>query len=181
MSRIGKKPVDVPKGVKVAVNNRTISVEGPKGKLEWTHRPEVSVEAGDGRVCVSVDDGLVGDKRVRALWGTTRALINNMMVGVSTGYEKKLLIQGVGWTADVAGQTLKLNVGFANTVEVPIPAGVNVTVAKQLITVSGADKQAVGQFAAATRGKRPPEPYNGKGIRYADEVVRKKEGKQFGK
>ncbi len=181
MSRIGKKPVEVPKGVKVAVNGTTISVEGPKGKLEWTHRPEVNVQAEDGRVSVSVDDSLVGDKRVRALWGTTRALINNMMTGVSKGYEKKLEIHGVGWTASVGGQTLKLNVGFANTVELPIPAGVNVAVEKQLITVTGADKQAVGQFAAAVRSKRPPEPYNGKGIRYSDEVVRKKEGKQFGK
>ncbi|HHN77949.1 MAG TPA: 50S ribosomal protein L6, partial [Phycisphaerales bacterium] len=137
MSRIGKKPVEVPKGVKVAVNGATISVEGPKGKLEWTHRPEVSVHAEDGRVSVTVDESLVGDKRVRALWGTTRALINNMMTGVSTGYEKKLEIHGVGWTASVGGQTLKLNVGFANTVELPIPAGVNVAVEKQLITVTG--------------------------------------------
>ncbi len=181
MSRIGKKPVEVPKGVKVAVNGATISVEGPKGKLEWTHRPEVNVQAENGRVCVTVDESLVGDKRVRALWGTTRALINNMMIGVSKGYEKKLEIHGVGWTADVSGQKLRLNVGFANTVELPIPAGVNVAVEKQLITVTGADKQAVGQFAAATRSKRPPEPYNGKGIRYSDEIVRKKEGKQFGK
>ena len=181
MSRIGKKPVDVPKGVKVAVADRRISVEGPKGKLEWTHRPEVQVSADEKAVAVAVDESLLGDRRVRALWGTTRALINNMMIGVSKGYEKKLEIHGVGWTAAVAGQSLKLNVGYANAIEMPIPVGVTVAVEKQLITITGADKQVVGQFAAACRATRPPEPYNGKGIRYADEIVRKKEGKQFGK
>ena len=180
MSRIGKKPVDVPKGVKVAVADRRISVEGPKGKLEWTHRPEVQVSADEKAVAVAVDESLLGDRRVRALWGTTRALINNMMIGVSKGYEKKLEIHGVGWTAAVAGQSLKLNVGYANAIEMPIPVGVTVAVEKQLITITGADKQVVGQFAAACRATRPPEPYNGKGIRYADEIVRKKEGKQFG-
>jgi large subunit ribosomal protein L6 len=181
MSRIGKKPVAVPKGVKFSVSDRTVSVEGPKGSLSWTHRPEVSVSEEGGQVSVSVDESIQGDKKVRALWGTTRALINNMMTGAATGYTKKLEIHGVGWTAAVAGTNLKLNVGFANTIEMPIPAGVAVTVEKQFITIQGADKQAVGQFAAAARAKRPPEPYNGKGIRYADEIIRKKEGKQFGK
>ena len=181
MSRIGKKPVSVPKGVKVAIADRTVSVEGPKGTLTFTHRPEVSVAEADGQVTVSVDESLLGEKRVRALWGTTRALINNMMTGAEKGYTKKLEIHGVGWTAAVAGTNLKLNVGYANTIEMPIPTGVAVTVEKQLITIEGADKQAVGQFAAAARAKRPPEPYNGKGIRYADEIIRKKEGKQFGK
>ncbi|MBZ0172517.1 MAG: 50S ribosomal protein L6 [Phycisphaerales bacterium] len=181
MSRIGKKPVAVPKGVKVAIADRTVSVEGPKGKLQWTHRPEVRVAAEGAEVNVSVDEASAGEKRVRALWGTTRALINNMVVGVNQGYEKKLEIHGVGWTAALAGQVLKLNVGFANTIEMAIPAGVNVAVEKQFITINGADKQAVGQFASAARAKRPPEPYNGKGIRYASEIIRKKEGKQFGK
>lgn len=181
MSRIGKKPVAVPKGVKVSVADRTINVEGPKGKLSWTHRPEVSVSEADGSVTVAVDESIQGEKKVRALWGTTRALIHNMMIGAAEGYTKKLEIHGIGWTAAVAGTNLKLNVGFANTVEVAIPTGVNVTTEKQLITVVGADKQAVGQFAAKTRSVRPPEPYKGKGIRYADEIIRKKEGKQFGK
>tara|TARA_Y100001933_G_scaffold198695_1_gene199570 strand:- start:86 stop:631 length:546 start_codon:yes stop_codon:yes gene_type:complete len=181
MSRIGKKPVSVPKGVKVSIADRKVSVEGPKGTLSFTHRPEVAVSEADGQVTVSVDDKIAGDRKVRALWGTTRALINNMMTGASTGYTKKLEIQGVGWTAAVAGTNLKLNVGYANSIEMPIPTGISVSVEKQSITIEGADKQAVGQFAAATRAKRPPEPYNGKGIRYADEVIRKKEGKQFGK
>lgn len=181
MSRIGKKPVEVPKGVKVGVSDRRITVEGPKGKLEWTHRPEVAVAAGEKSVSVTVDESLLGDRRVRALWGTTRALISNMMVGVTKGYEKKMEIVGVGWTASVAGKTLKMNLGFANTIEMAIPDGITVAVDKQFVTITGADKQAVGQFAAAARAKRPPEPYNGKGVRYATEVIRKKEGKQFGK
>ena len=181
MSRIGKKPVALPKGAKIALNGRTVSVEGPKGKLEFTHRPEVSVSEADGQVSVAVDESLVGDRRVRALWGTTRALISNMLTGVTVGYTRKLEIHGVGWTAAVNGRTLRLNVGYANAIDMEIPAGIDVQVEKQLITISGADKQAVGQFAAEARLKRPPEPYNGKGIRYSDEIIRKKEGKQFGK
>ena len=181
MSRIGKKPVDVPSGVKVSVADRMIKVEGPKGSLSFEHRPEVAVSVDDGKVAVSVDDSIAGDKKVRALWGTTRALVANMIEGANKGYEKKLKIVGVGWNAQVNGQVLKLNVGYANPIEAAIPTGVTVAVEKDLITVTGADKQAVGQFAAGVRAKRKPEPYNGKGVRYADEVVRKKEGKQFGK
>ncbi len=181
MSRIGKKPVTVPKGVKVSIADRTVKVEGPKGNLSFTHRPEVQVAEEDGSITVNVSESLQGNKKVRALWGTTRALIDNMMIGTATGYSKKLEIHGVGWTAAVAGTNLKLNVGYANTIEMPIPTGISVNVEKQQITIEGADKQAVGQFAAAARAKRPPEPYNGKGIRYATEIIRKKEGKQFGK
>ncbi|MEM7754603.1 MAG: 50S ribosomal protein L6 [Planctomycetota bacterium] len=181
MSRIGKKPVDVPSGVKVSVADHTVKVEGPKGTLTFQHRPEVGVEVDGNSVSVVVDDAIAGEKKVRALWGTTRALISNMVEGVNKGYEKKLKIVGVGWTAQVNGQMLKLNVGYANPIEAAIPTGVSVAVEKDLVTITGSDKQAVGQFAAGVRAKRKPEPYNGKGIRYADEVVRKKEGKQFGK
>lgn len=181
MSRIGKKPVTVPKGARVAVEGGVVRVEGPKGKLEFSPKPQVRVTAADGRVSVEVDESLVGDRAVRALWGTTRALINNMLTGVTTGYRKQLKIVGVGWTAQSTGKVLKLNVGLANTLEVPIPAGITVVVEKDLVTIDGADKQAIGQFAAVCRSKRKPEPYNGKGVRYIDEVVRKKEGKAFGK
>lgn len=181
MSRIGKKPVSVPKGVKISISDRTVKADGPKGSLSFTHRPEVRVAEEDGAIAVSVDESRQGEKKVRALWGTTRALIDNMMVGVDKGYTKKLEIHGVGWTASVAGTNLKLNIGYANVIEMPIPTGVSVLVEKQAITIEGADKQAVGQFAAAARAKRPPEPYNGKGIRYATEIIRKKEGKSFGK
>ena len=181
MSRIGKKPIAVPKGVKVDIADRRIKAEGPKGTLEFEHRPEVRVSQDNGSISVDVDESLVGDKKVRALWGTTRALVNTMMQGVSQGYERKLQIVGVGWTANVSGKTLTLNVGYANPVKVEIPDGIDVNVQKDIITVSGPSKQLVGQVSAVIRGKRPPEPYNGKGVRYTDEQVRKKEGKQFGK
>lgn len=180
MSRIGKKPVSIPKGVSVGVDGRTVTVQGPKGSLSLEHRPEVSVAVEDEAVSVGMDESLLGSKKVRALWGTTRSLIQNMVRGVSEGYEKRLEVSGVGWTAQVSGQSLRLNVGYAAPVEVPIPQGVTVAVEKQSITVTGADKQAVGQFSAVVRGKRPPEPYNGKGIKYADERIVRKEGKKFG-
>ena len=178
MSRIGKKPVEAPKGVKVSVADRTVSVEGPKGSLSFTFHPEVNVEVDGQGVSVVVDEALVGDRRVKALWGTTRALIQNMVTGVTNGYEKKLKIVGVGWNAQVAGTVLKLNVGFANQLEAAIPTGVTVAVEKDIITVSGADKHAVGQFCATVHGMRKPEPYNGKGIHYAERPMRKKEGKK---
>ena len=182
MSRIGKKPVKVPAGVKVALNGRRIHVEGTKGSLDFEHHPSVNVawDESEKSITVSIDESSMGDRHVRALWGTNRSIINNMVIGVFSGYEKKLEVVGVGWTASLAGQTLKLNVGFANTVEVEIPSGVNVAVEKQVITITGADKQAVGQLAAMVRSKRPPEPYNGKGIKYSDEVIQRKQGKQFG-
>lgn len=178
MSRIGKKPVTLPKGVKVSIADRKILVEGPKGKLNFTHRPEVKVSADAQSVSVDVDQAMLGSKQVKALWGTTRALIQNMVVGVSQGYERKMQVVGVGWTSAVAGKNLKMNLGFADPVEVPIPAGITVAVEKEIITLTGADKQALGQFASVLRSKRKPEPYNGKGVRYFGENIRKKEGKQ---
>ena len=180
MSRIGKKPVAIPAGVKVNVAGSEVTVEGKLGKLSYEHRPEVEIAVEDDskQVVVTRKDD---NRESRAYHGLTRALLANMMVGVTEGYEKKLEIHGVGWTAAVAGSNLKLNVGYANTIEMPIPAGVSVSVEKQHITLESADKHALGQFAAAARSKGPPEPYNGKGIRYADEIIRKKEGKQFGK
>lgn len=181
MSRIGKKPVEVPGGVKVSVADRRVTVQGPKGTLEFTHRPEVSVEVQDKSVSVAVGEELVGDRKVRALWGTTRALLSNMMIGVTKGYERRLVVVGVGWGAEVSGTKLRMKVGFANPIEFEIPKGLDVKVEKDTVVINGPDKQAVGQFAAMARGSRPPEPYQGKGVRYANEVVKKKEGKQFGK
>ncbi|MBL4808716.1 MAG: 50S ribosomal protein L6 [Phycisphaerales bacterium] len=183
MSRLGKKAVQVPAGVKVNIAGQNISVEGPKGSLSFEFRPEVEVTHDEGGkvITVHVSDELVSKSRVnRAYWGTTRSLIDNMVVGVTKGYEKKLNIVGVGWTGNVSGNTLSLKVGFANIIEMPIPTGVTVTAEKQLVTVSGADKQAVGHFAASVRAKRKPEPYNGKGIKYLDEVITRKQGKAFG-
>ncbi len=177
MSRIGKKPVSVPAGVKVAVAERTISIEGPLGKLEWEHRPEVAVAYDPAAKQVVVTRH--GDGRAaRALHGLTRALVRNMIVGVTQGYEKRLEIVGVGYLAAVQGTTLQLRVGLANELQVRIPPGLKVTCPdQQHISIKGIDKQLVGEFAADVRALRKPEPYKGKGIRYDGEQVRRKQGK----
>jgi large subunit ribosomal protein L6 len=177
MSRIGKQPVVIPAGVKVSVADRLIKVEGPKGKLEFAHHPNVKVESDGKQLTVTRPD----DNRLnRALHGLTRALINNMVVGVTKGYEKKLKIEGVGYQAAMKGKAVELTVGFANRIVHEPPAGVTVAVPDPTtIVVSGSDKQAVGQFAAEIRASKKPEPYKGKGIRYETEVVRRKEGKSF--
>jgi large subunit ribosomal protein L6 len=177
MSRIGKKPVPIVDGVKVSVSQREITVEGKLGKLVWTHRPEVDVvvDAGAKEVVVTRKND---DRLPRALHGLTRALVRNMIEGVSTGYEKKLEIQGVGYLAAIQNNVLQLRVGFANEVHKEIPAGLTVTCPDQThIVIKGADRQKVGQFAAEVRAVRKPEPYKGKGIRYENEQVRRKAGK----
>jgi large subunit ribosomal protein L6 len=182
MSRIGKKAVEVPSGVKIAVSGHDVTVEGGGKKLSMTTRPEVkvAVDPSGKQVSVSIDDSNMENSDIRAYWGTTRALLQNMILGVTKGYEKKLEVVGVGWSAIVKGKTLELKLGFASPVEVPIPDGLQVAVDKAFITIKGADKQAVGQFASAVRSKRKPEPYNGKGVKYFDETIRRKQGKVFG-
>jgi large subunit ribosomal protein L6 len=182
MSRIARKPVMIPSGVKVAVNAaaRTVNLEGPKGKLSLKYRPEVGVKVEGSQVEVTMDPALVDVGGNRAFWGTTRALIATGIEGVLKGYEKKLEIVGVGWGARVQGKKLVLTVGFANTLDVAIPDGLKVEVNQTMVTVSGPDKQAVGQFASKCRALRKPEPYNGKGIKYFDEVIQRKQGKAFG-
>ena len=181
MSRIGKQPVVVPGGVKVGVANSRVSVEGPLGKLEWGFHSELNVAydetAKQLRVSRSNDT-----RQARALHGLSRALIQNMVVGVTKGYEKKLEIVGVGYLAAIQKGILQLRVGFANEIHLPIPAGLAVTCPDQThIVIKGADKQLVGQFAAEIRSVRKPEPYKGKGIRYDGEVVRRKAGKAMTK
>jgi len=180
MSRVGKQPVSVPKGVKVSLSGTTVTAEGPKGTLTFDHDPDVGVvwDESEQSITVSVDDP--ENRRLKALWGTTRAIINNMVRGVAEGYQAKLEIVGVGWGAQVQGQKLSLSVGFASPRVLDIPPGVAVEVEKQMVSVSGADKQAVNQFAADIRAIKRPEPYQGKGIKYANEVIRRKQGKQFG-
>lgn len=182
MSRLGKKPVEVPANVKVETSPGKVIVSSGSKSLTLMHRPEVKVVFDPTKrlVNVSIDPGDEENSQVRAFWGSTRAHIANMVRGVTQGFEKKLEVVGVGYTAAVAGKTLDLKVGFANTIRVPIPAGLDVSVDKQVITVRGADRGAVGQFAAEVRSKRKPEPYNSKGIKYVDEVIRKKQGKAFG-
>ncbi len=180
MSRIGRKPVPVPAGVKIAVSGQDVHVEGPKGKLELKVHPAIKVVLdGDGKELI-VERG-DDERESRALHGLTRSLVNNMVVGVSQGYVKKLEIQGVGYQAQLKGKQVALQVGFANQIILDPPAGVTVTLPDPThIIVSGSDKQAVGQFAAELRKARPPEPYKGKGVRYEGEVVRRKAGKAFG-
>lgn len=175
MSRIGKKPVTVIDGVKVSLSDRLITVEGPKGKLEFEHRPEVQVTVGEGTVTVSRDSE---ERTARELHGLTRAVINNMILGVKDGYEKRLEVVGVGYLCAIQGKELQLRVGFANELKKQIPSELEVTCPDQThIVVRGCDKQKVGQFAAEVRSLRKPEPYKGKGIRYQGEQVKLKPGK----
>ncbi|MHC4769022.1 MAG: 50S ribosomal protein L6 [Planctomycetota bacterium] len=184
MSRIGKKPIQVPSGVRVTIDpqSRAVAVEGPKGKLSMTHRPEVSVtwDEGENRIMCSIGPEQMKVGQNRAYWGLTRSLIANMILGVTTGYTKKLEVVGVGWGAKMQGQALQLNLGYSDPVNKPVPVGIEIAVEGPMITITGTDKQAVGQFAAQVRAARPPEPYNGKGIKYVDEVIIRKQGKVFG-
>jgi large subunit ribosomal protein L6 len=177
MSRIGKQPIPIPGGVKVNISGTTVKVEGPKGKLEIDHHPNMKV-ASDGKAVTVTRPN--DERQNRALHGLTRALINNMVMGVSKGYEKKLKIEGVGYQATMKGKAVELSVGFANKPLHTPPEGVSVTVPDPTtILVTGIDKQKVGQFAAEIRASKKPEPYKGKGVRYDNETVRRKEGKSF--
>ncbi|HTZ35740.1 MAG TPA: 50S ribosomal protein L6 [Stellaceae bacterium] len=176
MSRIGKHPVTIPAGVQVALAGQVLSVSGSKGKLSLAIGSEVSTTVADGHVTVTPKDE---SKRARAMWGTTRALINNMVTGVSTGFTRTLEINGVGYRAAVQGSTLNLQLGYSHDIPYPIPQDIQIACERPtLIAISGADKQRVGQVAAEIRAFRPPEPYKGKGIKYAEEVIRRKEGKK---
>ena len=181
MSRIGRKPVPVPANVKVSVADSTINVEGPKGKLVFTYRREIEVRFDEAAKQVLVTRG-DDERESRSLHGLTRSLVANMVQGVTEGYTRRLEIVGVGYQAQLKkANTVALQVGYANQVVLEAPAGVTVAVPDPThVVVNGADKQAVGQFAAVVRKVRPPEPYKGKGIRYEGEVVRRKAGKAFG-
>ncbi len=184
MSRIGKKAIEVPSGVKVAIDPHAhrISVEGPKGKLSQDLRKEVRVawSESEKRILCTIDPADGENKQVRAYWGLTRALIANMIRGAAQGYERKLEVVGVGWGAKLQGMNLVLNLGYADPITMPVPAGLKCEVQGPTITITGPDRQAVGQFAAAIRSKRKPEPYKGKGVRYSDEVIIRKQGKTAG-
>jgi large subunit ribosomal protein L6 len=181
MSRIGKKPVAIPAGVKIALDGQSVSIEGPKGKLGRTFPDQVNIELNDDskELCISTERE---DRISKAYHGLTRALLQNMVVGVTQGYEKRLHIVGVGYLASISGDILSLRVGFANEVKKKIPAGLSVTCPDQThVVVQGCDKQLVGQFAAEVRSVRKPEPYKGKGVRYEGEHVKIKPGKAAGK
>ncbi|OQW64968.1 MAG: 50S ribosomal protein L6 [Nitrospira sp. ST-bin4] len=175
MSRIGKKPITVPSGVDVKVSGSNVSVKGPLGKLDWSLAQGVSVAVDNGQIVVTRSSE---DRKLRALHGLVRAELNNMVLGVTKGYERSLEITGVGYKAQIQGRTMSFNVGYINPVVYQVPAGIDVKVDKQtLINVKGVDKRLVGQVAANLRAIKPPDVYKQKGVRYAGEQLRKKEGK----
>jgi len=175
MSRVGKKPVTIPQGVKAEYKEQTLTVTGPKGTLTLPVHPKVSMNVSENEIVVDV--AKKEDKKEKALWGLFRSLVQNVVDGVSKGFEKKLEVNGVGFKVAAAGSKLTLNLGFSHPIDVEIPADLQVSVDKNVITVAGADKQRVGQFAAEVRDLKKPEPYKGKGIKYADEVILRKAGK----
>ncbi len=176
MSRIGKKPITIPAGVEVNVNGSDIKVKGAKGELDFTCNAAMTVEVKDNEVIIERPSD---SKLHKTLHGTTRAIINNMVSGVSEGFKKVLLINGVGYRAQLQGTQLTVNAGYSHPVVMDVPAGLQLELPKNTeIQISGIDKQLVGQFAAEIRAIRPPEPYKGKGIKYADEIIRRKEGKK---
>ena len=176
MSRIGKRPVALPKGVTASVEGDLVKVKGPKGELSVKLVAEVDASVGEKGITVAPRKDMV---RAPAMWGLSRTLVNNLVTGVTTGYTQKLEIQGVGYRAAVQGKTLNLQLGFSHDVAYPIPAGITIVAEKPTaLTISGIDKQLVGQVAAEIRSYRPPEPYKGKGVKYAGEHIRRKEGKK---
>ena len=176
MSRIGKKPVALPKGVTATVEGKTVKVKGPKGELKVALVDEVDAMVDEHGVHVTPKEGA---ERGRQMWGLSRTLVNNLVVGVTDGFQQKLEINGVGYRAAVQGKNLQLQLGFSHDVLYPIPTGINIVCEKPTsISVSGIDKQLVGQVAAEIRGYRPPEPYKGKGVKYAEEFILRKEGKK---
>jgi len=174
MSKIGKKPIKIPEKTKIEVKDEKIIVEGPKGKLERILPPEIIIEQKDNIIAVIFK----GSKEKKALWGTLQSIIQNMVDGVNKEFEKELKIEGVGWRATIEGKVLVLKVGFSHLVKIPSIVGVNFTVEKDIIKISGIDKEKVGLMASKIRLVKPPEPYKGKGIRYIDEIVKKKAGKK---
>jgi large subunit ribosomal protein L6 len=176
MSRIGKKPVPLPKGVTAQVTDGSVTVKGPKGELKLKLVPEVAAAIDDGAIAITPREQ---SDRARAMWGMQRTLVSNLVRGVTEGFTERLEISGVGYRAAVQGKNLQMQLGFSHDVLHPIPAGIQIVCEKPTsITITGIDKQLVGQVAAELRNYRPPEPYKGKGVKYASERIRRKEGKK---
>ncbi len=175
MSRVGKKPIEIPQGTEVHVKGSLVSVKGPKGELEREIRPEIGIEIKEGQVSTFPEKE---SKKTNAFWGLTNSLLRNMVEGVSQGFETKLQIEGIGYKATSEKENLILNLGFSHPVKMEMPEGVNFSIEKNIIILSGIDKQKVTQTAAKIRKIRPPEPYKGKGVRYVGEIVRRKTGKK---
>ncbi len=178
MSRLGKLPIELPKEVQARLEDDFIIVKGPKGELKEKINPNVKVDVSDNKILVSVLNE--NSKKDRSLWGLYRSIINNLVLGVFKGFEKKMEINGVGYKASVSGRKFILNVGYSHPVEFPFPEGIDGKVDGNIIIVSGFDKKLVGETAAKIRRTKEPEPYKGKGIKYIDEIIRRKEGKVAG-
>ncbi len=176
MSRIGKQTIVIPQGTEVKLSGANLSVKGPKGSLSRDFPGQITINVESDNVKLSPNK--TGDRSLNALWGTYASHIKNMILGVNEGYTKKLILEGVGFKSEVAGQTLNLALGFSHPVKVTIPALLTVTAEKNNITITGIDKELVGQFSASLRAMKKPEPYKGKGFRYSDEVIRRKQGKK---
>lgn len=177
MSRVAKNPVNIPAGVEIKIAGEQLSIKGPKGALEMKIHPAVEVSQDGAELKFVLRPDV--EPKVKAMAGTTRALVNNMVVGVSQGFERKLLLNGVGYRAQAKGQVLNLTLGFSHPIDYQLPEGITAETPNQTeILIKGIDKQLVGQVAAEVRGFRPPEPYKGKGVRYADEIVHRKEAKK---
>lgn len=176
MSRIGKQKVTVPNGTEVKLSGTTLSVKGPKGTLVRDFPGDITFNITGNEITFTPK--IEGDKKVNALWGTYASHVKNMVIGVNEGYTKKLILEGVGFKSEVSGQNLNLALGFSHPVKVSIPSGLTVTADKNNITVTGIDKELVGSFTASVRAMKKPEPYKGKGFRYADEIIRRKQGKK---
>jgi len=175
MSRIGKKPILIPEGVEVKIDDRIVIIKGPKGEIQKEFRPEIKIEIKEGKIFVIPHKET---KKTNAFWGLSRAYIANMIKGVTEGYEKKLEIEGIGFKAEASQNNLLLSVGFTHPVKIQALEQIKLLVEKNVITVSGVDKELVGQIAAKIRKAKPPEPYKGKGIKYLGEQIRRKEGKK---
>lgn len=176
MSRIGRKPIDIPSGVQVTISERTVTVKSDKGQMQWQFPEPITVRQEEGQIVVERPDD---NYKIRALHGTTRALINNMILGVTKGFERKLQINGVGYRAAVQGTTMNFELGYSHPIVYELPNGISAKVDKNTeITVSGIDKHLLGEVASKIRSFRPPEPYKGKGVKYAEEQIRRKVGKK---
>ncbi|MBI2109111.1 MAG: 50S ribosomal protein L6 [Parcubacteria group bacterium] len=175
MSRIGKQPIPIPPKTEVSVENSVVKVKGPLGELSRAFLPVISIEVSNGEVLVNPKKKTLF---TQALWGTTASHIKNMIQGVNVLYVKKLVIEGIGYKAEISGDSLVLHTGLSHPLKISIPKGIKVSAEKGIITISGNNKESVGQFAATVRAQKKPEPYKGKGIRYADEVIRRKQGKR---
>ncbi len=175
MSRIGKNPIDIPEGVQITIDGQVVKVKGPKGELSQEVHPSIKIDQKDNQLNFSIADE--NYKKANAFWGLYRSLVNNMIVGVTEGFQKQLEVNGVGYKASSAGKQLTLNVGYSHPVEFEMPEGIEAKVEGNVITISGINKQQVGEVAANIRKVRKPEPYKGKGIKYIDEVIIRKVGK----